>query len=223
MADDTPDSPVDVLLALADDSYRLGQLQALPYVRNRTDIFPHDLLPQLYSRSRSAHILSRVFCGMRDLSADAIIPYLASKPVTLLVRWDDSNARYDVLGYSFIVTWIGVPPPEPGPRSAFAAYGYFPESWGSPDITTLSMLGLAYMFHFYKLQSIGGQRHNANVLTARFMRQFGFRDLFTMPEYLLDRRADGALEMADCTISRLTRAEFVEYVERRLVEMVSGE
>ena len=217
------DETVDVLAALEADEYHIGNLQALPYDRRRPDLFPDNLLYTLYARAKSAHTLRTLFCGMSDLSSDAICSYLASKPVLLLVQWDDPREQFQIAGFAFIVTWVGVPPPAPEPRSAFAAYMFFPEWYGNPDAQTLAMLGMARWFKSYKLTSLFGTRYASNGLTARFMGQFGFRDIATLPGFLIDMQPNGKVEMADGIVSRLTREDFISYVEKRLIAMLSGE
>ena len=45
-------SDVDVLAALQEDDYRLGDLQAVRYDKSRTDLFPDDYIGHLYHRCR---------------------------------------------------------------------------------------------------------------------------------------------------------------------------
>jgi len=213
--------PCGILAALNADDYTLGNLQCIPY--NPPDaayasIFPDNYLSALYSRMKSAGILSRTFCGMTYLTHDAILSYLATRPVFAAIQWAPDRRSFDTLGFGFIVTWNGVPPPAPGPRSAFAAYAMFPEAWGTPEAEMLGMLGLARMFYVYKLQDVFGQRYARNALTARFMARYGFRDIGTVPDFLLDKR-DGALVMSDGVISRLTQPDFVRYVEGQYLSL----
>jgi len=228
-APDTSGTAVDVLQALADDDYRMGNLQAIPYnslLRNDDHpLFEDNFLSTLYADSKAAGILPRTFCGMTNLSHDAIVSYLASKKVVALVEWGErdtiAEGTFVIAGYAFVVAWVGVAPPELGPRSAFAAYAYLPEYWGLPAAETLGMLGLAHLFHVYKLQSIFGQRYADNALTARFMARYGSHDIGTIPGFILDKgERDGQRRLIDCVLSRLTREDFVSYVERRLLAMI---
>lgn len=212
--------PID---ALAANDFSIGLCQVLQYnppLAATAHLFPDDYLSILYTRMKDALILERTMCGMRDLSHNAITSYLATKPLFAAVEWSPDHTRFTTLGFGFIVNWIGVPYPAPGPRSAAAAYAMFPDSWGSPEAEVLAMLGLARMFHTYSLQSIYGQRYIRNALTARFMRKFGFVDIATLPDFLIHRNGNGE-ELAGCVVSHLTRRDFADYVSRQLASVES--
>ena len=80
---------------LASIDYRWGQLQAIRYDKLRTDIFPGpSYLTTLYELTRlsgRSHLgsLPLLFCGMMDLSCEAIVSYLHQRPVVVLGEWRD--------------------------------------------------------------------------------------------------------------------------------------
>jgi hypothetical protein len=216
----------DSLDTLAAADFSLGNCQVIPYnppVAATAHLFPDDYLSTLYSHMKSALILERTMCGMRDLSHNAITAYLASKPVFAAVEWSPDHSHFHTLGFGFIVNWVGIPYPAPGPRSAFAAYAMFPDSWGTPEAEVLAMLGLARMFHTYSLQSLYGQRYIRNALTARFMSRFGFKDIATLPDFLLHLNGNG-VELSASVVSHLTLRDFTDYVALQLqsVESISA-
>jgi len=237
-----PDPSVDILAALNADNYRLGNLQIVQYDPHNIHIaryLPDNFLSQLYLRMKADKILTRTFCGMQDLSHDAIVKYLSGHPLFMAVEWREDTYNEDtynegacnresklsphLLGFGFIVTWIGVPPPNLGPRAAFGAYGFFRESWGQPEAEILGMLGLAKMFYQYKLSAIWGQRQAFNRLTAKFMARYGFRDIVSLPEFILyNQRGEGNHSepvLGSCEVSRLTRKDFTLYVEKMLATL----
>jgi len=213
----------DSIDALAAEDFSLGNCATIQYnppLPGFAHLFPDDYLSTLYVRMKESLILARTMCGMRDLSHNAITSYLASKPIFAAVEWTPDRSRFTTLGFGFIVNWIGVPYPAPGPRSASAAYAMFPDSYGSPEAEILAMLGLARMFHTYSLQSIYGQRYIRNALTARFMARFGFKDIATLPDFLIHRNGNGE-ELTGCVVSHLTRQDFAGYVSRQLASVES--
>lgn len=211
---DTPDP----IAALAADDFSVGLCQVLPYnppVPSTSHLFPDDYLSTLYSRMKSSLILDRTMCGMINLTHNAITAYLASKPIFAAVEWNPDHSRFQTLGFGFIVDWVGIRPPTPGPRSAFAAYAMFTNSWGTPEAEVLAMLGLARMFQTYALQSIYGQRYIRNALTARFMSRFGFKDIAVLPDFLLRQNGSG-VELGGCVVSRLSRQDLCDYIVRQM-------
>ena len=219
---DTPTAdPID-MLAAADFSGGLCQvLQYNPPLPGTAHLFPDDYLSTLYARMKSASILERTMCGMRELSANAIVPYLATKPVFAAVEWSPDHSKFTTLGFGFIINWIGIPYPAPGPRSAAGGYCMFPDAWGTPEAEILSMLGLARMFHTYSLQSLYGQRYIRNALTARFMGRFGFKDIAVLPDFITHRNGNG-VELGACVVSHLTRQDFADYVSRQMASVESN-
>lgn len=222
--------PLDVLSALHADDYRLDldlnservSLQVVPYEPLNPaygPLVPHDFLSRSWIRLRDDRILRPLFCGLTNLSHDAIVAYLASKPLLIGGEWTGDSRQFRPLALGFIVTWIGVAPPQPGPRSAFAAYALFREAWGTEKGVWLGMLGLARMMRTWNLSAIYGQRYLHNRLTSRFMARYGFEDIGVVPEFLLEARA-GQLRLTDCAISRLRRQDLVLYVETKLVSLV---
>jgi hypothetical protein len=242
---------IDPLLALADDHFTLGPCRVLLYNRLHTSLYSDDLLSRLYDAclaSRPSHpfgILPSAFCGMLDLSRDAMLSYWATRNPLLLLTLDhksySSKSPLDirtspiltdgtiVAGFSFITAFQGaaISPnggPQPvGERSALGAYLYFRPFWGTPEIEILQMLGLALYFHTYSLSAIHGQRYSCNVLTQKFMSRFNSRDVGTLQRFLADRkdgRADGEIILSDCIVSELLRERFVEYVTRMLLSLV---
>lgn len=212
------ESSADPISILKDADFTLGNCAVIPYnppVPAYAPLFPDDYLSQLYSRMKSAHILETTMCGMPSLGHNPIVTYLAGKPVFAAVEWDQGHISFRTLGFGFIVQWIGIPPPNDGPRSAFAAYAFFPEAWGQPEAEVLAMLGLARMFSTYSLRSVYSQRYAVNRLTARFTKRFGFKDIATIPELLLHKNGTG-FEFTDCVASRLTRDDFSDYVAGQL-------
>ena len=207
------------IISVAINNFELGNCQALQYnpaLPGTAHLFPDDYLSQLYSRMKSALILERTMCGMADLSHNAIVTHLAGKPLFALVEWNPSHTQFQTLGFAWIVAWIGTPPLAPGPRSAFAAYAFFPDAWGSPEAEVLAMLGLSRMFHTYSLQSMYGQRYIRNALTARFMSRFGFKDIAVLPDFLMYRSCNG-VRLGACVVSRLDHFDFSNYVTSQLV------
>lgn len=206
--------------------YRWGDCQAILYDRFNEDLFPQPYLSSLYYRCRRSGraqngILAPLFCGMTDISHDAIVGYLMARPLIILGEWrsqptllrdnlimetDPQRRSFEPLGFCFPVSFQPHPLPYPtAPRSAFAAYAFFQSAWRTPQQQVLSHLGLAYLFAEFSLSAILGQRYSDNVLTARWLRQFGFRDVATVPQ-LIWNQATGLLE--PCVVSILEREEF---------------
>src|SRR5437588_3452336 len=208
-----------ILNALKDDLYRIGDLQVLLYDKARVNIFPEGYLSKLYQlcklsgRRNKLGILPQLFCGMPDLSHDAITTYLASRPVLVFVIW--SGESFFEAGFAF-PTALPVAGNRVGPeRSLFVGYGMFKGVWGKPEAEILGMLGLAYFFLEYALGAVHSVRYCWNDLTARFVRRYGFRDVGTIPRYMLE---DGKLVPA--VASSLLVEDFEFYVERKLVELL---
>jgi hypothetical protein len=130
----------------------------------------------------------------------------------------------EIAGFTYITTMVGVPydfsnfgGPQPGgPRAALAAYAFFRPWWGSTEQHVLAMLGLAYLFHTFKLTAIHGQRNIRNALTARFMSKFGFRDTGVIPRFLMDWVPPADIpvrgKLVSCVVNSLLREDFEAYV-----------
>ena len=209
---------VDVLAALREDGYQLGNCAAILYDRTRTELFPDGYLGDLYrlcvdSRRRSGDgIVSTIFGGNPMSHFDAIVPFLAVRPLIILGIWEDQV--FVPAGLCFIQLYCGT---EPGQRSVFAGYGFFRHIWGTPEIKVLAMLGLALLFEQFKLVAVHGTRYESNTLTARFMAQFGFEQTGNLPRYQLK---DGVLVSG--IVTSLLREDFEEYVKRFLLEQLHG-
>ena len=210
------DSILDVF---REDSWRLGDCQVIPYDRRRVDIFGTGYLLHLYnecllSRPTDPYgVLSDVFCGMTDLSADAICSYLANKPISLLCV-HTSATEFTPAGFCWPTEVIRAQ----STNSAFCAFAFFRDWWGTPECTVLGMLGIAYLFESLVLTAIHGQRYATNEPAARWMRQFGAKDIGVVP-YLL-RSHDGGLEA--CTVSTLLRADFEAYTRKQLITLAGA-
>lgn len=181
-------------------------------------------------------LLQTLYCGMTNLGPDSICAYLSQRAVCVVGEWrrefgppvvtDDDEPvvkfgeeaeRFHPLGYCFPSTQVvqssrmltGVPS-----NAVFAGYTLFSECWRTPQQVVLMYLGLAWLFHTFKLEALHGSRYADNHLTARWTRQFGFRDHGTMP-FCLEREPGGPLISA--TFSTLLR-EDLEAQLRKLFE-----
>ena len=202
-------------------------------------------LYDLCLQSRPTHpfgILPDVQCGMLDLTRDAITSYWHTRRITLVVLGGGGDGSASVVpgptprnptalladgseiaGFTYLTTMVGVPydfsnlgGPQPGgPRAALAAYTFFRPWWGSAEQHVLGMLGLAYLFHTFKLSAIHGQRNIRNALTAKFTGKFGFRDTGIVPRFLMDWTPMGNIhngKLVSCVVNSLLREDFETYV-----------
>jgi hypothetical protein len=201
------------------DGYRIGNCQVLLYDRQRPDVFPPPYLTKLYnlckasSRRAPMGILPNLFCGMEDLSHDAITMYLAGLPVVILAVWSDENT-FTEAGFAFPVNLRGKSPE----RMAFAAYGFFQKYWGTAESKILMLLGLAFFFQEFQLSCLHGIRYKENYLTAQFTRQFGFHETGRPPRYMMQ---DGKLVTG--VVSSLLREEFELVAARKLIELYEAQ
>ena len=196
---------------IADGGYRFGNCSVRVY-----DKFANaPSLSYLYDRcllsapNRTFGVLPESFCGMTDLSRDAVCAYLHGRiPLLLMI------AGNDVIGFSFPTIWAGVKQgtisPDPG-RSMFMGYVIFRPYWSQPESVVAMMLTGIYYFHTYNLLSIHGQRYPWNHLTAKFLKQFGVRDTGIIPDFILSGN-----RLVDCITSSLSRADFESYVTRTI-------
>lgn len=206
-----------LLEAFKEDSYRVGDCQALIYDRKNTAQFPEGYLGNIYFRLKGdrysrrrpngSGILNTLFCGFTDTSFDAVVSYLANRPLVIIGVWEDGKFRE--AGFCFPVSLVGVSPE----RSCFAGYAFFREWWSNPVTEVLAMLGLSTLFVELNVNAIHGQRYQENSLTAKFMRRFGFEDCGTMKRAIMK---DGKLVGA--TVSSLMREDFEAYCERELLK-----
>lgn len=215
-----------ILQAFKQDDYRIGDLQAIGYLRTNTEMFPEGYLGRLYAKMKTGtsgkmgrSYLQKLFCGMQDLSFDAIVPYLATRPICIMGVWRDGEIDPDTgdpgpryfheAGFIFPTVNCGAG----DEKAAFAGYGFFRDFWGSEESKTLAMLGLSFFFVELGLCAIHGIRYDTNALTRNFLAPFGFQDTGTLKKHML---RDGKL--VDGVASTLLREDFERYVENHLVE-----
>jgi hypothetical protein len=203
-----------ILQAFQQDQYRLGNLQAIGYLRTRSDVFPPGFLGTLYHRmqtglsgKRGDSWLRMLFCGMADVSFDAIVPYLASRPLCILGEW--RGAVFAPAGLIFPTVQLGLG----DQKAAFAGYGFFREWWGTEEQKTLALLGIAFFFVELGLVALHGMRYAENSLTRNFLAGFGFKETGRIPRYMLRNG-----KLVDGVASSLLREDFEAYVERQVVE-----
>lgn len=198
---------------IKEDNYRIGDLQALRYDRNAAPFYD-GYLAKIYTLCRESKrrsgdgILTATFGGNPASHFDAVVPFLAARPLIVLGEWKEDV--FHEAGFAFPVVTCGSKDTE---LSQFAGYGFFSHVWGKPELPVLAMLGLTYMFNEWGLHAIHGTRFEENLLTARFMAQFGFKEDGRIPKYQL---RDGKLVPA--IVTTLMREDFEKYVENWLVE-----
>ena len=207
---------MDALERIRDLGYRWGDQQAILYDPARVDVFPGLYLSNLWhdcknsGRRRSGNgILEPLFCGMARIDHDAIIAYLTTRKLYILGEWRqriikaDEPPRVDFipLGFCFLTTGCQ----GKSGNSAFGAYAFFESAWRTPQQIVLTHLGIAALICEENLLSLHGIRYSDNHLTARWMAQFGFRDIGVIPNYMI-RYSTG--ELTDATISTLNRETF---------------
>lgn len=211
---------VDVLAALQEDKYQYGDLQCLRYDKSNTELWPDEFLAHLYHRCRESKrrsgngILDALFGGNPASDFNSIITYLAQRPVLLILgKWVDG--KFHELGFAFPTVSVGTQSTE---KSIIAGYGFFRSAWGTEDQKILTILGLAYFFKEFDLRAIIGNRYPENVLTAKFMENFGFKDCGTIPRFQLQ-----GSKLAPMVVSALLREDFEECVKRFLIEQYQPE
>lgn len=201
------------------DDWRIGDCQVKLYDRRDVRTYGTNYLHHLYSeclRSRPTDpygILPDLMCGFSDISADAVCSYLANKPIALLCV-HTSATEFTPAGFCWPTEIIRAQ----SANSAFCAFTFFRPWWGTPECTVLGMLGIAYLFHTNSLTAIHGQRYATNEPAARWMRQFGARDIGIVP-YLL-RSHTGTL--GACTVSTLLRTDFEAYTRKQLITLAGA-
>jgi hypothetical protein len=203
------------LEGLREDNYRLENLQAIRYDRSKSELFPDGYLAKIYNLCRSSSrrsgdgILTSVFGGNPESNFDAVVGFLAPRPLVIMGEWQE-DGTFKEMGFAFPVVMCGKQPPE---MSMFAGYGFFSWSWGTPELPVVAMLGLSYLFQEFNIKAIHGTRFEDNTLTAKFVEQFGFRQVGRIENYQL---RDGKLVPA--IVSTLLREDFERYVEEFLVQ-----
>lgn len=177
------------MTALADlqaQDYRLGDCQAIRYDRTRADLFSDGYLGRLYfllkecGRHGGDGILTAMFGGNPPSAFDAIIPFLAARPLIVLGTW--KGGQFTEAGLCYPILYCGTQQTE---MAAFCGFGFLPPVWGSDELCTLGILGLAMLYQELNLVAIHGTRFPANMLAARFMEQFGFHTVGELPHYQL--------------------------------------
>lgn len=227
----------DPLTALHDSSYQLGALSVIPFDPAREDLFPPPFLYTLYEATRRSGrsrlgSLPSLFCGMSNLTPDAICAYLLQQRVIVMGEWRISEAwmdpddplpanfeeliapKFHALGYLFPSSYTRSS--DGLANSMFAGYCFFQPAWRTRQQLVLTYLGLAYLFCEFRLVSLHGVRYHDNKLTARWMERFGFRDVGTIPDYMT---APGGGGLVPATVSTLPRSEFEEQLRQVFREL----
>lgn len=199
--------------------WRIANCFVRVYDRKQVDVYGDNFLHYLYQQTVDSgpNVLSTTFCGVRDLTADAICAYLHTRQPLLLLCMDSDNdpARFDAVGYLFPTVWFGIKGETE--RSGLIGYCFFHSVWGTPQASVLGMLALAYMFLNYDLVAIHGQSAVWNQLSHKFVEQFGVRETGILPRTL--PRSDGQLE--DCRWSTVLREDFEKYAREQLLSIQS--
>jgi RimJ/RimL family protein N-acetyltransferase len=201
--------------AFKDDNYRIGDAQAIVYSRERTAIFHEGFLAGIYLRLKGDRfhdsggngILETLFCGMQDYSFDSIVSYLAKLPIVVTGVWNGDE--FEPAGFGFSVASTRTK----DESMAFCGYTLFRKWWGTQEAAGLAMLGLCAMFGEWKLSAIHGFRYVDNHLTARFMRQFGFKDIGCIQRYMIQRG-----QLAPAIVSSLMIEDFEDYIRKALID-----
>lgn len=196
--------------------WRMGSVFVRTYDRKDTAVFGTNFLHYLYEQTAlsGSHVLQSAFCGMRDLTSDAICAYLHTRSPLLLMCMDDENESmpFHILGYSYPTVHFGVKGETE--RSMLLGYCYLRQAWGTPEATVAGMLAAAYMFLTYDLVAIHGQSYTWNQLTHRFAAQYGAHETGLLPRTLPKSGSDGSL--SDCTWSTVLREDFEKYASEQL-------
>lgn len=234
----TDDELLDPIQAVADAAYRYQSCQVMRYDPARREIFGDSMLADLYWRTRRSgrsHLgsLPNLFCGMQDLSQDAITTYLFQRGVLLMGEWranpsvidplnplpdnleELTHPQFHVLGYAFLSTNV-VWSVDRKHNSVFGGYTFFREAYRSPQQRVLTFLGLAYLFREFSLVNLHGCRYADNKLTARFAGSFGFRDIGTIPNYMIQQSTG---QLVAGTVSTLDRSDFEERLMQVLLSL----
>lgn len=200
----------------------MGNCCVRVYDRRQPEFWGVHFLESLYDQCASSNVLFDLFCGMIDLSSDAICSYLHTRSPLLVMCVDsedpqhDRNTVFTTAGFAFPTINIGgFPILDPRTNAAVKSesamvlgYGYLKPWWGTKESVMLGMLTLAYFFENHNLTAVHGQSYPWNGLTAKFTSQFGVKPTGTLPRFL--QTAEGKL--VDCNLSTLLREDFEEYV-----------
>lgn len=101
-------------------------------------------------------------------------------------------------------------------NAAFCGYGFFGDSWRTPQQTVCMYLGLSFLFKEFRLAAIHGTRFADNHLTARWAGKFGFRDVGHLPTSMY-RYTTG--DLAAMTVSTLSRQTFSDLLRQILIDV----
>lgn len=234
----TDDDLADPISLVAAGGYQWQGCQVVRYNRFDTITFPQPFLPTLWRRTGESGRsrmggLPNLFCGMMDLSMDAICKYLHEQGVIVLGEWRSNPSNIDPadplpsdfeslcqpifhpLGYAF-TTGQPIRSRDNLHNATLAGYTFFDDAWRTPQQTVLMYLGLSYLFHEFRLVNIHGIRYADNKLTARFAAKFGFVDCGTIPNFMT-RWPDG--ELASATLTTLARADFEDRLRKVMLEL----
>lgn len=236
----------DPIALCAESGFQWGRCQAILYDPTK-GTFRQPLLYQLYERTRlsgqrhpkpldlndrgSLGLLPNLFCGMTNLGPDSILKYLSERAVCVVGEWRDTSVNGDEsmrspaffhpLGFCFPSTQPSISPKtltgEPS-NSVFAGYTLFSECWRTPQQKVLMYLGLAWLFHTFKLVALHGSRYETNHLTKRWTHQFGFKDCGTLA-YCMAGNPGGPLVSG--VFSTCLRSDF-EALLRGVLEQARG-
>jgi len=223
----------DILSIFKADGWRFGNCTVRVYDRRQPDFWGEHFLERLYDQCKQSNILKDLFCGMIDLSSDAICSYLHTLNPILVMCVDsedpahDRNKVFTTAGFAFPTMKLGgfplpnplnLAPPPRSESSMVLGYGYMKPWWGTPEAVVLGMLTLAYFFENHNLTAIHGQRYFWNALTAKFTSQFGVKDTGYIPRFL--QTPEGKL--ADCCISTVILEDFESYVQGVFRELAAN-
>lgn len=201
------------LEALQADGYRVGNLQARGYLRTDLEAFPESYLSLVYEKMKgdrfSNHrpdgkgILETIFFAM-DTSWDSVVSFLSNTPVVVMGEW--KGDLFEPAGIIFRTASIAKG------KGMMAGYVFFREYWGKPEAEVLAMMGIAFAFQEFGIQSLHGMRFSTNNLTSNFLKRFGFKDTGHHPRWEMRNG-----ELVGCTSSCLLIEDFEEYVEEQLI------
>ena len=198
----------------------------------REDIFAQPFLYSIYEKTRVSGVrhpkplnienratlgpLPMLFCGMTNLGPDAVCAYLSQRAVCVVGEW--RGEAFAPLGYCFPSSPVTESPyslVEPS-NAVFAGYILFSEVWRKPQQTVLMYLGLAWLFHTFKLAALHGQRYERNHLTAKWTHQFGFKDDGVLPCCMADEPGG---PLVPSVFSTLTRGDFEDKLREILLRV----
>jgi RimJ/RimL family protein N-acetyltransferase len=207
---------MSLIQALKEDEYKWGNLQSIPY-SPQNPAFKEDFLHDLYFQFRGSrfhktrpgnNILEVLFCGMQDVSYNAITSYLAKTPLCIMGIWQD-DGTFRTAGIHFTPVKTGG---MDGEAMCISGYGFLKEFWGSEEMETLTVLGIAQIFGELNVKQIHGIRYTTNEFTARYMARFGFHDLCTIPNWMMRNG-----KLVDGVLSTLSRNEYESNLLQRVL------